>query len=281
MRSRYLRLRGLRFHLREAGAADAPLLIYLHGWLDTTATFVPVAQRLAERFRVVALDQRGYGYSEWPQDGYWGPDYVADVDALVHLLAPQSPLTLLGHSMGAHIASIYAGLRPERVGRLALLDGHGIPESPPEALPKRYVGWLDQLQAAPRERRYPSFETLAARIQKQHSQLSAAQALFVARGWGHQDADGQIRLLADPKHRLDMPSLFRVADALHIWRRVTAPTLFVDGAVSPFAKFLPPEERERRRSCFAQREEVLLPAAGHMLHFDQPQALAELLLTKL
>ena len=281
MRSSYLRLRGLRFHVRHFGREDAPLLVYLHGWLDTTATFVPVAERLAERFHVVAMDQRGYGYSEWPQDGYWGADYVADLDALVDALAPAAPFTLVGHSMGAHVASIYAGLRAARIQRLAILDGHGLPEMPATMLPKRFGNWLEQIKGKPREKTYASFEELAQRIQKQHSQLSEEKALFVAKGWGHADAEGRIRLLADPKHRLDMPVLFRSAESIEIWKQVTAPTLFVDGALSPFKNFTTAEERQRRRECFAQREEVLLEGAAHMLHFDQPEALAELLLAKL
>lgn len=277
-RSSYLRLRGLRFHLRHWGQPEAPLLIYLHGWLDTAASFGPVAEQLGKHFHVVALDQRGYGYSEWPADGYWGPDYIADLDALVDALAPSAPFRLVGHSMGAHIVSIYAGLRPARIAKLAVLDGHGLPDMPAAMLPKRFANWLDQIKSAPREKSYDSFASLAARIQKQHSQLSAEKALFVAQCWGHQDNDGQIRLLADPKHRLDMPNLYRASESMALWRQVTAPTLFIDGGKSPFLKMISPEERETRRACFAQRQSVLLPEAGHMLHFDDANGLAAALL---
>ncbi len=280
-RSSYLRLRGLRFHLRHFGDESAPLLIYLHGWLDTSATFAPVGELLGARYHVIALDQRGYGYSEWPADGYYFPDYIADVDALVDALAPAQPFTLVGHSMGAQVASIYAGLKPERVARLAILDGHGVPDMPATLLPKRFGKWLEQLKGPAREKTYTSFEELAARVKKQHNQLSDEKALFIAQGWGRADADGRIRLLADPKHRLDMPTLYRSSESVEIWKNVSAPTLFIDGALSPFFKMLPPEERARRRECFARREELTLEAAGHMLHFDQPQALAEMLLAHL
>ena len=308
----YLRLRGLRFHLRcwgeeprlastarrgaerpatdgRAGGSDAergratdgdekPLLVYCHGWLDTTATFADVGARLGERFRVVALDQRGYGYSEWPADGYWFPDYVADLEALIDRLSPEQPVRLAGHSMGGQVASLYAGLRPARVSKLAVLDSLFLPDMPASSAPRRFARWLDQVKGPERGKSYASFEELAQRVKKQHPQLSDARALFVARGWGAADGEGRIRLLADPKHRLDMPTLFRVGESLEIWKSITAPTLFLDAGASAFVKVLSAEEKEARRACFRDRREVVIPEAGHMLHFDAPEATAQALL---
>ena len=276
--SRFVRLRGLRFHLRTWGAADAPLLVYSHGWLDTSATFADVGERLGERFHVVAFDQRGYGYSEWPQDGYWFPDYIADLDALIDHLAPAAPIALVGHSMGGQVASIYAGLRPARIAKLAVLDSLFLPDMPASSAPRRMSRWLDQIKAAPREKAYDSFHELATRVKKQHPQLSDARALFVAQGWGAAGGDGRIRLLADPKHRLDMPTLYRNAESMEIWQSITAPTLFIDGGASAFAKAIGDQEKILRRACFKDHRIVTLPDAGHMLHFDAPDALAAALL---
>lgn len=277
-RSAFVRLRGLRFHLRHFGAADAPVLVLLHGWLDTSATWVEVAAALAADHHVVVPDQRGFGYSEWPQDGYWFADYLADLDALLQHLKLAAPVVLVGHSMGGQIASLYAGLRPQAVSRLAVLDSLFLPDMPATLAPKRVLRWLDQLQAPPAEKHYDSFEALAQRVQKQHPQLSAERALFVAHGWGHAEADGRVRLLADPKHRLDMPTLFRIAESLEIWRAVTAPTLFLDAGRSVFAKAIPADELARRRACFAQHGVAHIADAGHMLHFDAPAATAQALL---
>lgn len=276
--SLYLRLRGLRFHLRCWGAETAPLLVYCHGWLDTTATFSDVGERLGQRFRVVALDQRGYGYSEWPVDGYWFPDYVADLETLIDRLSPELPVRLAGHSMGGQVASLYAGLRPARVSKLAVLDSLFLPDMPAGTAPRRFTRWLDQLKAPERSKTYASFEELATRVKKQHPQLSDERALFVAQGWGAADADGRVRLLADPKHRLDMPSLYRNAESMEIWKGITAPTLFLDAGASAFVKAIPMEEKLARRACFRDQREVIIPNAGHMLHFDAPDATAQALL---
>ena len=276
--SRFVRLRGLRFHLRTWGAVDAPLLVLTHGWLDTSATWSDVGARLGERFHVIAPDQRGYGYSEWPQDGYWFPDYLGDLDALIDHLAPTAPIALVGHSMGGQIASVYAGLRPERIGKLAVLDSLFLPDMPATLAPKRVKRWLDQLKDQPREKTYASFEELAQRVKKQHPQLSDARALFVAQGWAAADASGSIRLLADPKHRRDMPTLYRNAESMEIWNSITAPTLFIDGGASAFAKAVNAEETRSRRGCFKDHRATVIPDAGHMLHFDTPDALADALL---
>lgn len=276
--SRFVRLRGLRFHLRTWGDSEAPLLVLTHGWLDTAATWSDVCARLGERFHVIALDQRGYGYSEWPSDGYWFPDYLGDLDALIDHLAPAAPIALVGHSMGGQIASVYAGLRPQRIGKLAVLDSLFLPDMPATQAPRKTLRWLDQLKDAPREKAYESFEELAQRVKKQHPQLSDARALFVAQGWAAAGADGRVRLLADPKHRRDMPTLYRNAESMEIWKQITAPTLFVDGGASAFAKAIGAEETAVRRACFKQYQAVVIPDAGHMLHFDAPDALADALL---
>lgn len=279
--SRFVRLRGLRFHLRTWGESDKPLLVLLHGWLDTSATWSDVGARLGTQFHVIAPDQRGYGYSEWPPDGYWFPDYLGDLDALLDHLAPVAPIALVGHSMGGQIASVYAGLRPARIGKLAIIDSLFLPDMPASKSPKQVGRWLDQLKDKPREKTYESFEELALRVKKQQPQLSDARALFVAQGWGAADAQGRIKLLADPKHRRDMPTLYRNAESMEIWKAITAPTAFIDGGASAFTKAISAEEKAARRACFKNHSEVVIPDAGHMLHFDKPDALADALLAVL
>lgn len=278
-RSEFLRARGLRHHVRcwpaQARADDPrPLVFLLHGWGDVSATFAPLVAPLAERFRVLAPDFRGFGLSQWPPDGYWFADYVADFEALADHYSPHSPILLVGHSMGAQVASLYAGLRPARVRKLVLLDGLGLPDMPPERAPARFRGWLDQLRAPPQQKFYASFAELAARIRHRHPRLSAEAAEFVARCWGREDRDGRIALCADPRHRLDMPGLYRLAEAEAIWKEVSAPTLFIDGGASALAARVPAAQRAKTRACFRDRREILIEDAGHMLHFDAPEATA-------
>jgi pimeloyl-ACP methyl ester carboxylesterase len=272
--SRHLRVRGLRFHLRGWGDPARPWVWLGTGWLDSSATFGPLVAGLLPDYHVVAPDWRGLGHSEWPADGYWFADYVADTEALIDAVQAPLPLLLVGHSMGAQVLSLYAGLRPERVRGLALLDGLMLPDRGAEQAPKRYRNWLHQLKAPRPPRQYESFDQLAERIRRQHPQLSADWAQFIARGWGAEDGQGRVQLLADPKHHLSMPGLYRVAESEAIWREITCPVLFLDAGTSLFAHGLPADEIERRRQAFADRRTEVLPEAGHMLHWDAPEATA-------
>lgn len=274
----YLDVRGLRLHLRCWGRPDAPKVFLLHGFLDCSATWSDVGAALARDFRVLALDQRGFGESQWTQENYWFPDYVADLDEVVRQLSPSEPLRLIGHSMGAQVVSLYTGLRPGRVSKLAILDGLFLPDMGPALAPKRLRGWLDELADPPRQKFYESLEYLAQRVKRQHPHLSDERALFVARGWSRREADGRLSLAADPMHRMRGPVLYRAAESMAVWSEITAETLFVHAEKSAFSGAASNEEMARRRACFRQHREIGIAGAGHMLHFDQPEATARVIL---
>ena len=122
-------------------------MFLLHGWQDTGDTFQFMVDAFEQDWPLAALDWRGFGRSEWPQDGYWFPDYLADLDALLDQLSPAAPACLVGHSMGGNIAALYAGMRPERVRCVVNLEGFGLPRTSPEQAPARLRKWLDQVKA--------------------------------------------------------------------------------------------------------------------------------------
>src|SRR5688500_8047814 len=110
-----IELRYLKFHVRRWPGSNPEPIVLLHGWGDTGETFQFVVDALSDRHTLVAIDHRGFGRTEWPQDGYWFPDYLADLDAWLDHLSPDASVTLIGHSMGGNLAGHYAGVRPERV----------------------------------------------------------------------------------------------------------------------------------------------------------------------
>ncbi|WP_428311139.1 alpha/beta fold hydrolase [Hydrocarboniphaga sp.] len=276
-RSEFVQLRGLRYHVRRWGSPQAPALFLLHGWLDTSATFHDLVQPLLPDWQVLAPDLRGFGLSEWPQDGYWFADYLGDLDALLDHYAPDAAVRLIGHSLGAQIASIYSGLRPHRVGKLALLDGLFMRDQPPAETPKKLRQWLDELRESPREQHYASYEQLAERVRRLHPRLTPERALSVAHGWSYLREDGRIGLCADPKHRRVFAVPYRVAESKAAWSEVTARTLFIDGGQSELRRQISDDERAERRACFRDRREQIVEDAGHMLHFERPAETAALL----
>ena len=277
-RSEFLQVRGLRYHVRRWGDSSAPKVFLLHGFLDTSATWADVAGALASRFQVLAPDLRGFGETQWTNTDYWFPDYVGDFDSLADQLSPNEPLRLAGHSMGAQVASLYAGLRPERVSQLVILDGLFLPDMAAELAPKRFRFWLEELRNLPQQKYYKSYEELAGRIKRQHPQLSDERALFVAHGWGRREPDSRISLCADPMHRMRGPGLYRAAESLAIWREITAEILFIDAGKSSFGQVIGKDEKETRRACFQRRHEVVIESAGHMLNFDAPAETAKAIL---
>lgn len=273
-KSEFIRVRGLRYHIRRWGDPAAPKVFLLHGFLDVSATWQPVAEGLLPRFQVLAPDLRGFGYTEWPADGYWFQDYVGDLDVIADHYSRDEPMLLVGHSMGAQIASLFAGLRPARVKKLVCLDGLFLPDMDTALAPRRFRRWLDDLKDLPRQKRYASFEDLAGRVRQQHPDLPADRAAFVALCWGREDGHGRIALCADPKHRLSGPGLYRNEESMAIWREITAPTLFVDAGASQFRQAVPPEETARRRACFRDQRAVTVENGTHMLHFSAPEETA-------
>jgi len=278
-RSHYHEIRGLRYHVRTWGDPTAPLLVLLHGWMDVSASF----QFLVDAFRqdryVVAPDWRGFGLSEWSRDPYWFPDYYADLDLLLDLYAPAGAIDLVGHSMGGNIACTYCGIRPDRVRRLVSMEGFGSGRFAPDEARGRYVRWLKELREPPRFRPYASFDEVAARIRKNSPHLTPERARFLATHWAREEAPGRVVLVSDPKHRLVNPVLWRLEEVLACWKHITAPTLWVQGeeTTAMWWRKDTPEQFAERTSAFRDFRSVTMPRAGHMMHHDQPEALARIL----
>jgi len=277
----FVTVRGLRYHCRCWGKAQAPLLFMLHGWMDVSASFQFLVDALRRDWRVIAPDWRGYGLTGGPNsDSYWFPDYFGDLDALLAHFQPESPATLLGHSMGGNIAVMYAGIRPQRVSRIIDLEGFGMAGTRPEQAPKRYARWLDELAAeSPAFRDYDSFDALAERLCHGNPRLAKDQALFLARHWGRAKADGRVELASDPAHKLVNPVLYRLEETEACWRNVAAPVLWVAGAETKALEHLKLSAADlaARKACFRNLTEHVIAGAGHMLHHDQPQRVAEVI----
>jgi pimeloyl-ACP methyl ester carboxylesterase len=274
-----LRVRGLDMHLTrwgpEPSGSLSPIFL-LHGWLDSGETFQFMVDALQRDWPLVALDWRGFGRSEWPQEGYWFPDYLGDLDALLAELSPAAPARLLGHSMGGNIACSYAGVRPGRVRCVVNLEGFGLARTSPAHAPARMRKWLDQLKAEPVRKDYASFEELAGIIRFRYPRFSAAQAAFVAAAWGKLDG-GRVRLAGDPRHHWVNPILYKREDAEACWRHLCAPLLMLVGEESDhLAKLGADGTAEAFRSIFPHIEIARVAGAGHMLHIERPDLVAPL-----
>lgn len=269
----------MRYHIRLWGEPDAPKLFLQHGWMDVSASFQFLVDALRREWRVIAPDWRGFGLSEWNRgDSYWFPDYIGDLEAVLLHYQPDTPVNLVGHSLGGNVASLYAGIRPQRIARLINLEGFGLPRAKADDAPARYAKWLDQIRKPPRLKPYANFDELAQRLLNQNPRLSRAKADFLARHWGKQEGD-VIVLESDPGHKMVNPTLYRLEETMACWRQVSAPVLWIGAADSFVIKGFAgrPEEYAARKACFATLTEHIVEDAGHMVHHDQPEILASLI----
>ena len=283
--SRHLAVRGLRYHVNLWGSPatitrERPLLVWMHGWMDVGASLQFVVDAMREDRAIAAPDWRGFGRTAVPPgtDSYWFADYQGDLDGLLDALSPSAPVDLAGHSMGGNVVMTYAAARPERIRRLINMEGFGLPESKPEQAPDRLRQWLDELKTPQRLKPYASLADVAARLTKNNPRLSGDRALWLAARWSERRSDGLWHILGDPAHKRVNPSLYRKDEILEGWKRIAAPTLWIEGDETDPDRWwghrYPRSDFDARLALVRDVQRVQLAPCGHMRHFDQPQALA-------
>jgi pimeloyl-ACP methyl ester carboxylesterase len=285
--SRRVRLRsGLSIHVTEweaspDGDADHTVLL-LHGFLDHGGGFRALVDAgLGGRVHVVAPDLRGHGDSDRVGAGgyYHFFDYLTDVEGVVEATA-RARLSVVGHSMGGMVAGYFVGTFPERVSRLALLEGMG-PPATEDTSPARVRGWLGGwARQAGRPPRRMTLDEAAARLRDNDPLLDEESARREAAAATRLAADGVSREWKhDPLHLTTAPYAFRLEVAERFWAEARCPVLVVEGARSDFR--YDPVEAARRRAAFVRApsvEHVVLDGAGHMMQRHRPRELAEILL---
>lgn len=269
-------VRSLRYHVHIGGPENGRLVFLLHGLMDTGASFAPLGQHLPADWRLIAPDWRGHGDSDPAPQGYWFPDYVADLEALIqHYAGSQGQATLVGHSMGGQVASLLAGLRPTRISHLICLDSLNVPATPARDIPRRYRAWLDAQSRPPAPRSYDNIESLATRIRHRYPELLEAHITRLAQAWSKPDDHGRVRLATDPLHQVPFPGGFDPEEAMAVWRNVTASVLCLDASDSQARRWISAATLAQRRASFPHVKHAVIPDCGHMLHLEKPTAVAE------
>jgi pimeloyl-ACP methyl ester carboxylesterase len=270
--------RGLDHHLIRWGPDSGDPVLLLHGYADCAASFQFVADEIAPTLPLVAIDWRGFGHSARAAGGYWFPDYYADLEQFVERLCPRAPARIVGHSMGANVAMSYAGVRAARVGRLVNLEGFGLPRTDSSQAPARLGKWLDQQRETAEFGDYDDVAELAARIAKRNARLTPDRAAFIAESWSAPRDGGGVRLLADPAHRMVNPYLYRREEMEACWRLIEAPVLLVMGSESDLLTRLGAEGGpDMFKPLIRELSVEVVAGAGHMLHHEQPRAVARLI----
>jgi pimeloyl-ACP methyl ester carboxylesterase len=287
-RSEFVPIRHLSYHVLQWGtpSPDKTPLVMVHGWMDVAASFQFVIDALKDDHWVIAPDWRGFGLTDTPNtDNFFFPDYLADLDQLLDRYVGERQVNLLGHSMGGHIATMYAGIRPERIQKLINLEGFGMPATRPAQAPTRLAKWMDELKAFHRGemnlKPYPSLEAVAQRLIKTNPRLGADKAHWLAQHWARANDQGEWRILGHAAHKVVNAQLFKTDETQAIYERITAPTLCVVASSDSMSQWWKDsytmDEFKQRIAAVPKLTHAVLEDAGHMLHHDQPQVLAGLI----
>jgi pimeloyl-ACP methyl ester carboxylesterase len=270
---------GVRIHVVEWGDPEAPPVLCCHGFWDHARSFASLAPLLTSRFRVVAMDARGHGDSEWAGAYTWQASVHAVVDVIRQLAAP---VHLIGHSMGGGHVTDTARAVPDRVRRIVNIDGFGPPPltADEEAqLLQRCASFLDGRRAAARRadwRPYDAFDQLVQRRAAQNPRLPTDWLRYFVFHAARRGRDGW-RWKADPL----------LAHGFGPWRpewiapgyaRVAQPMLAVVGSVPDTWGPLPEAVVGPRLAGVRRLERATVADAGHFFHMEQPAATARLIL---
>lgn len=274
-REQCLQLRGLQHRVLQWGPVEAPPVFLLHGFQDCADTFQFFVDLMPGEWHFIAPDLRGFGGTQWTNEPYWFPDYLADFEALLDHFSLTEGVRVIGHSMGGNIAMLYAGIRPQRIAAVVSLEGFGLRRSSSERSPARYAEWLNQLRHPPAHSTYASVEDLAQKLLRRNPRLGVARARFVADAW-LRPGETRYDLRFDPWHRLVNPIPYRREEAEACWRSISAPVLSVLGSESEQRKWLDADgDTQRFHQALARVTVVDLEGVGHMLHHEAPERVAE------
>ncbi|MEZ8226034.1 alpha/beta fold hydrolase [Vibrio splendidus] len=273
----------------------ATTVVFIHGWLDNSASFtqvMPQIAKLSPDTHLVAIDLFGHGFSSHKPGSYYPfHDYIDDLHQLVTKLSPNR-LVLVGHSLGALIASCYSAAFPEKVSGLVQIEGHGpLSEAPHETVSRLRDGVLSRL----RQRRKPSRPLAsledAIKLRAHANQIKAELiAPIVERGivelgtidqaafdqatvdQGIAEFDNCWQWRCDPNLKCD--SLYRMsqAHAEAIMAAIECPQLIVLG--NDGFRHL---QHNRYKSAHSSLNIETVPG-GHHCHLESPELVSELIL---
>jgi pimeloyl-ACP methyl ester carboxylesterase len=278
--SEFVELNGIRHHVRRWGDRHAPTLVMLHGWMDMSATFQFVVDSLRRDWNILAPDWSGFGLSNWNPSGYSLLQYASDLDRFLDLYSPAAPVALVAHSMGANIANIYAGARPQRLSHFVNIEGYApVPGFFEGTLGQTVGRWLDHVQQPGQGRPYANFAQLALRLQEGNKRLTPERAAFLASQLGQYQPDGQVLIAADPMTRFFAPISLHQEQLIELWQALHMPVLCLRGGRSFISKAFKdrPEDLQQRIAALQNGSEVLIPEGTHNLHHEYPEEVAEMI----
>ena len=257
----------LRLHYLDWGNEGASPLIMIHGNRDHCHNWDWMADRLADRYHILAPDLRGHGDSQWSiGSAYAISEFVYDVAQLVRQTRV-APVRIVAHSLGGIVALQYAGAFPDEVVRLVSIEGFGRPAeidrpSPVDQL-RRWIQ-LGREMSGRSPRRYGSLDEAFERMKEANPHLSSEQARHLTIHGSNQNEDGSYSWKFDNYVHLHDPWDFGGGHVRALWSNIACPVLLIGGAESWAAR-----SGTDLLEDFPNARHEIVQHAGHWVHHDQ------------
>lgn len=262
----------LRLQYVDWGNEGAPHMLLLHGGRDHCRSWDWVARAMRDDYHVIAPDFRGHGDSQWAiGSSYPFADFVYDIDQLM-CQKRMAPATIISHSMGGVISLMYAGLFPQKVEKLIVIEGtwqfdDGINALNKDPVVDRFDHWMAQMRdsAARTPRKYETLDAAVERMRQENPRLSEEQAWHLTRFGSNMNEDGTFSWKFDNYMRAIAPATLDEHDVKELWGRITCPVLLFYGNQSYI-------EDPRKKGLLDLFQDVRLhevDGAGHWLHHDE------------
>ncbi len=257
IRHGFVHANGLRLHYLDYGGSGTPI-VCLHGVTAHAWVWSAVAERLTAVGRVVALDFRGFGDSQWSaEEAYGTDDLVSDLGALVSSLG-SGPVDLVGASWGGLVAIAFAAANPGRVRRVALVDVAPSSNQAEDDVPPMAYDFAGHARVVEDDR--------AANPHAPDEMVHVIAAHGTRPGEG-----GRLLRRRDPFFLRRWP--FRADDRWSELGSLEMPVLVVRAADS----FIPADVAERMAKEAKNATLVAIPDSGHVVPVENPSALADAL----
>lgn len=268
---RSVTVNGLKLAYQEWGNQSSPPIVMLHGFGVSGHMFDEFAERMQDRYWLLALDQRGHGDSDWAEDGDYSRDaFVEDLEGFRTALGIDN-FVLIGHSMGGLNAVAYVNRYPGHVRALVLVDVG--PEASREG-----VDNIVRFTRGPDELEFEEFVQMAHRFNPRRTLENIRERMRhrlkpTESGKWTWKFDRRFR---EPGSNLNIGWKLSPDELWQLFRNITVPTLLIRGAESDV---LSPEVAERCVHEMPAARLVTIPGAGHSVPGDNPDAFTEAVAT--
>jgi pimeloyl-ACP methyl ester carboxylesterase len=274
MKTIELSISGLTISCKAWGNPEATPILALHGWLDNANSFDQIAQDLQKNYYFIAVDLPGHGHSSHLplSSHYHFTDGIFTIVQIIEALGLDK-IHLLGHSMGACLSSLVAGVAPHRLLSLSLIEGLGPFSKPEETASQQLSQYLNFLSHKNSKKRkgYMKFESSAlARSIKGYVSFEIAKILCQR---GTIEEEGNYYWRHD--RRLLNPSPLQMTEEqiLSCLRNIQAATYLIWASNGfSFDSLLMQERIKSVKNIKIEHVD-----GGHHIHMEQPELVSKLL----